>query len=190
MCNSFIPSDIISNTNRSNREGNDGPWSTFTVQVGTPAQNVRVLISTAGSATWVVVPEGCPDGGVFDCTDLRGQSFNLNASSTWKFNDYYELVLESNLDYAGTGGFGFDKVGIGWQGDGGPVLENQVVAGIAIEDFWLGSFGLTPRPTNFSNFNDPQPSFVETLKNKSMIPSLSWSYTAGAPYRKWWNFLL
>jgi len=164
-------------------EGDDGPWSTFTIQVGTPAQNVRVLISSAGSATWVVLPEGCISSGPSDCANLRGQEFNLNASSTWSFNNYYELELESNLGYAGSGEFGFDTVGIGWQGSGSPVLEHQVVAGIATSDFWLGSFGLTPRPTNFTDFNDPQPSFMETLKNQSKIPSLSWSYTAGAPYR-------
>jgi hypothetical protein len=173
-----FPSDL-------NREGNDGPWSTFTVQVGTPAQNVRVLISTAGSATWVVVPEGCVLDGPSNCADLRGQDFQRNASSTWEFNDYYELLLESNLGYTGSGGFGFDKVGLGWQGSGGPLLDHQVVAGIATEDFWLGTFGLTPRPTNFTDFNDPQPSFMETLQNKSLIPSLSWSYTAGAPYREY-----
>ena len=141
------------------------------------------MISTAGSATWVVDPQGCPIDGIPDCTKQRGQVFNSNDSTSYEFNDYFELVLETNLNYTGSGAFGFDTVGVGWQGDGGPVLEHQVVAGIATEDFWLGHFGLTPRPTNFSNFNDPQPSFMQTLKTKSMIPSLSWSYTAGAPYR-------
>ncbi len=166
------------------REGNDGPWSTFTVQVGSPAQNVRLLISTAGTATWVILPEGCPTGSRAECVNLRGQQFNWNASSSWQFNDYYDLVLQSNLGYAGSGAFGFDRVALGWQGDGGPVLDHQVVAGIATEDFWLGSFGLTPRPTNFTDFNGPQPSFLQTLQNKSEIPSLSWSYTAGASYRQ------
>lgn len=130
-----------------------------------------------------MLPEGCPVGGIADCINLRGDTFEANASSTWEFNDYYDLVLESNLDYEGSGAFGFDKIGIGWQGDGGPVLEHQVVAGIASEDFWLGTFGLTPRPTNFTDFNDPQPSYLQTLKNQSLTPSMSWSYTAGAPYR-------
>ena len=142
------------------------------------------MISTAGSATWVVLPEGCPVDGPSNCGDLRGSLFKINASSTWSFNNYYELQLESNIGYTGSGGFGFDTVGIGWQGSGGPVLEHQVVAGIATEDFWLGLFGLTPRPTNFTDFNNPQPSFMETLKNKSLIPSLSWAYTAGAQYRR------
>jgi hypothetical protein len=174
--------DIGANFNQ--REGNDGAWSTFPIQIGSPAQNARCLISTSGSATWVVVLEGCIIDGPSNCADLRGKLFNPNASSTWTFNNYYELQLESNLDYTGSGEFGFDKVGIGWQGSVAPVLKRQIVGGIATDEFWLGEFGLTPRPTNFTDFNNPQPSFVETLRNNSMIPSLSWAYTAGAPYRK------
>jgi hypothetical protein len=142
------------------------------------------LISTAGSATWVILPQGCPASYPSNCHDLRGGIFNANSSTSWTLNNYYDLGLESNLGYSGSGQFGFDKVGLGWQGSGGPILDHQVVGGIALEEFFLGTFGLTPRPTNFSDFNDPQPSFVETLKNKSIIPSLSWSYTAGAAYRK------
>jgi hypothetical protein len=142
------------------------------------------LISTAGTQTWVVLPQDCTTDAPSNCADLRGQEFSINASSTWSFNNYFDLELESNLGYVDSGEFGFDTVGLSWQGSGGPSLEHQVVAGIATSDFWLGTFGLTPRPTNFSNFNDPQSSFMETLKNKSLIPSLSWAYTAGAPYSK------
>lgn len=42
---------------------------------------------------------------------------------------------------------------------------------------------MNPRPTNFTNQNDPQQSFLQLLKNSSDIPSLSYSYNAGAPYR-------
>ncbi len=46
----------------------------------------------------------------------------------------------------------------------------------------LGVLGLGPKPTNFSDFNDPQPSFMHSLKNQSLIPSLSCGYYAGASY--------
>jgi hypothetical protein len=147
------------------------------------------LISTAGTETWVVLPQGCTTDAPSNCADLRGEVFNINGSSTWSFNNYYNLALESNLGYTGNGEFGFDTVALSWQGSGGPVLEHQIVAGIETSDFWLGTFGITPRPTNFSNFDNPQPSFLQTLKNKSMIPSLSWAYTAGAPYRKYATIL-
>jgi len=47
----------------------------------------------------------------------------------------------------------------------------------------LGIFGLGPKPTNFSDFNQPQPSYLWSLKNQSLIPSLSFGYSAGAPYQ-------
>jgi hypothetical protein len=42
----------------------------------------------------------------------------------------------------------------------------------------LGVFGLGLKPTNFSDFNSPQPSFLWSLKNQS----LSYAYAAGASY--------
>jgi hypothetical protein len=74
-------------------------------------------------------------------------------------------------------------VGLGYQGSGGPTINHSVVAGVAGTEFYLGVFALNPRPTNFTTLNDPQPSFLSLLKNQSYIPSLSYSYTAGAPYR-------
>jgi hypothetical protein len=46
----------------------------------------------------------------------------------------------------------------------------------------LGAFGLSPKPVNFSDFNDPQPSFLWSLRNHTLIPSQSYGYTAGAAY--------
>lgn len=48
----------------------------------------------------------------------------------------------------------------------------------------LGVFGLGPTPINFTDFNNPQPSYLWSLKNQSFIPSLSYGYSAGAPYRE------
>ena len=168
--------------------GNDGPWSSFTLQVGTPAQNVEVFVSTASYQTWVVVPQGCTSSDPPDCANLRGNEFVPSQSDSWKQNNVtangtFSLGIETNLGYTGNGEFGYDTVTLGWQGSGGPSLEQQIVAGIATPEFYLGIFGLNPRPTNFTNFNDPVPSYMSTLKQKSMIPSLSWSYTAGNQYR-------
>lgn len=168
--------------------GNDGPWSSFKIQVGTPAQDIEVFVSTAGYQTWVVVPQGCTASDPSNCATLRGNEFMLGQSNSWKRNNVtangtFTLGLETNLGYTGNGEFGYDTVALGWQGSGGPSLEQQIVAGIATPEFYLGIFGLNPRPTNFTNFNDPVPSYMSTLKQRSMIPSLSWSYTAGNQYR-------
>ena len=169
-------------------DGNDGPWSSFTLQVGTPAQDVKVIISTAGDQTWVVLHQGCTASDPANCGALRGGEFFPNQSTTWVLNNgsshgYFDLALKANLGYFGNGEYGYDTVTLGWQGSGGPSLQQQVVAGIATKEFYLGLFGINPSPSNFSSFNDPVPSYMTTLKDRSMIPSLSWSYTAGNQYR-------
>ncbi|KAF8862071.1 acid protease [Acephala macrosclerotiorum] len=170
-------------------DGDDGPWSTFTVQIGNPPQSVKVLISTYSHQTWAIAEEGCQSGDPTDCNKLRGGLYNYSASSSWVPNTanlttlIYGLGLESNLGYSGNGRYGFDDVTLGFQGSSGPSLKNQTVAGVATEDFFLGLFGLNPAPSNFTDFDDPIPSFMENLRKQSMIPSTSWAYFAGNQYR-------
>jgi hypothetical protein len=103
----------------------------------------------------------------------------------------FELTTyyESFLNLTGNAYYGFDTLTLGVPGANLPSLDNQIIAGIATNDYWLGYLGLSPIPFNFSSQNDatsmrdPQPSFLSNLKNQSLIPSLSWGYTAGASYR-------
>lgn len=169
-------------------DGNDGPWSSFALQVGNPAQDVKVLISTAGCQTWVVLTEGCISSDPSTCAISRGGIFHPNESTTWVANNvtskgFLTLGLELNLGYIGNGEYGYDTVALGWQGSGGPSLDQQIVAGIATKEFYLGTFGLDPRPSNFSDFDDPTSSYLSNLKQRSLIPSLTWGYTAGNQYR-------
>ncbi|KAK2628788.1 hypothetical protein QTJ16_001891 [Diplocarpon rosae] len=214
---SFAPSQVW--------EGNDGPWSTFAIRVGTPEQIFRILVSTTSQETWVPVPEGCTSSDPTDCGALRGvlafqnqpssgfqvnkvcltfgranRSINGSQSSTWIPENLYELGVGSNLNYTGNGEYGFDTVGLQLPQSGGTTLKRQIVAGnagitcvgwietdqssgIATKDFILGEFGIGPKPTNFTSFQDPQPSYMWSLKNQSMIPSISWGYSAGARYQ-------
>ena len=169
-------------------DGNDGPWSSFTVQVGTPLQDVKVLVSTASYQTLVVVPEGCTSSDPPDRASSRGGEFVSSLSSTWRANNItangtFTLELEGNLGYSGNGDYGFDTVGMSWQGSGTTSLEQQIVGKIATKQFYLGIFGLDPKPTNCSKFNNPVPSYMTTLKERNIIPSISWGYTAGNQYR-------
>lgn len=136
-------------------------------------------MSTAAFSTWVVLPQaGCDVG----CADSRGTLFNPNQSTSWRDLGLYALDLETNLDYHTNGDYGLDKVGLGLQQTLGPTLDSQVVAGFQNNAYYyLGMLGLAPFPTNVT-FNEPRPSFLATLKTKDLIPSLSWSYTAGAQY--------
>jgi hypothetical protein len=121
----------------STRDGNDGPWYSFSLQVGTPSQNVKVLISTAGTQTWVVAPDGCTPLDPSNCAISRGGEYLCNQSSTHVPNltnvssNIHNLSFESSLGYTGLGRYGFDDITLGWQGSGGPMLKNQTIAGIA-----------------------------------------------------------
>lgn len=178
-------------------DGNDGSWSTFLISIGTPAQIFRILPATNVQETLVPVPQGCLSNDPSFCGNLRGalpfegvpsSGFQVNASSTWVAQGFYSLWTERNLNYSGSGEYGFDTVALGIQGGGSALsLTGQVVAGIATTDFFLGIFGIGPKPVNFTNFTDPKPSYMKTLVDKNHIPSLSFGYTAGAPYRKYLN---
>lgn len=164
------------------RDGNDGPWSSFTLQVGTPAQNVRVFISGASPDTWVVRSDGClvSDSG---CLEGRGRTFNPNASSTWSQHGYYQLGVEQNLGVPVQGVFGNETLGLGIQGSGGPVLQDQIVAAYTSEALYVGMFGTNPAPTNFTATDQGRPSYMSSLRRQNFIPSLSFGYTAGNQYR-------
>lgn len=132
-----------------------------------------------------MVGEACRDSdNVQDCTKARGRLFTYNDSSTWQETGFYELEpwLEMRVGQEGPGYFGWDDITLGWQGDNLPTIKNQSVVGITTSDFWLGSLSLNPRPVNFTDYNNPEPSLMQVLRNKTdePIPSLSWSYTAGA----------
>jgi Eukaryotic aspartyl protease len=166
------------------RDGNDGPWSSFTIQVGSPAQAVRVLPSSSGSSLWAVVDEGCSTQDPAGCPESRGGIFNPNSSSTWAEEGLYQLPLAAEIPfgYSGNGRFGFDSVVMSYGGGEGATVNNSVVAGIATKDFYIGTIGLTPHGTNFTDFNDPKPSILKLLRDSGKIASRSWAYTAGAFY--------
>lgn len=151
---------------------------------------MRVLPSTAGQSTWVVGPQGCPPGRngtspTSPCNQSRGGLFNPAQSSSWDPLGNYSLDLEVNLGYDKTAPYGLDTVALGFSDSiGGPTIPSQVVSAIATDDFYLGIFGLGHQGTNVSNFAEPHPSFLAAMKTKGLVPSLSWAYTAGAPYRR------
>ncbi|CAG8981147.1 hypothetical protein HYALB_00005862, partial [Hymenoscyphus albidus] len=162
---------------------NGGIWSTFILNIGSPPQPSRVIISTSSSETWVVGPQGCPQKYGSNCDDNRGLLFHLENSTSWTANNNFSLFLEEKLGLEGNGQFGFDTVSLGYTGGDVVSLEQQSVVAIASPDYWFGLFGLDPEPSNFTSMNDPKPSFLGNLASRTLIPSLSWGYTAGANYR-------
>lgn len=118
-----------------------------------------------------------------NCQEMRGGVYDITKSSTWRNELQRPLDLNAQLGRVGVGQYGFDTVGLGYSNSSGTTLQNQIVAAIVSNDYWFGSLGLGFQPTNFTGYDDPQPSFTETLFNQGRISSRSWSYTAGANYR-------
>ncbi|KAI9783654.1 MAG: hypothetical protein M1839_003502 [Geoglossum umbratile] len=171
---------------RRTSEGNDGLWSSFGIQVGSPPQSVRLLPSTSGSSTWVVLPEGCISSDPPTCPEDRGFLYRRNNSATWSLQGLFQLPLytQSLLGYSGNAYFGFDNITLGWPGSGGPTLRDpQVIAGIATKGFYVGQLGLSARPVNFTDFNNPKMSLLGSLRAEDQIKGTSWGYTAGAAYK-------
>ncbi len=170
-----------------NWEGNDGEWSTFTFRVGNPPQNVNLLPSTASWQTWVVLPAGCPRRyPVPNCNSSRGGTYDNSTSTTWVEQGIYKLILHSVLfkpSLNTSAIFGFDTLGIGALSTQGPSVDHQLFGALATTDYYLGIFGLNPKPSNYSGFENPIPSFMTSLKDNGSLPSTSFGYTAGASYR-------
>ena len=179
-------------------EGNDGPWSTFIVQVGTPAQGLRVNVAINGQETQVVQTGGCSgEGEPANCANLRGNLFNLNDSTSWVSTTtvWNNTGLYYLGDFVGAllgtyvpGEYGWDSVSLSW---GSSVTVNHSIVGAYIAtDYYVGQIGISPQSTNFTTSNDnssalsdPQPSFLTLLREQNSIPSLSYSFTAGSYYR-------
>jgi len=89
--------------NISDRDGNDGAWSTFAVQIGTPPQAVRLLPSITGNAIWTVWSYACELSDLTNCPSARGDVFNISASTTWEGEGNYSLPLNPQhyLPYSG-----------------------------------------------------------------------------------------
>ena len=84
------------------------------------------------------------------------------------------------------GHFGYDTIGVpGQSGVANVSLDHQVIAGIVTNTYYLGNLGLSPQNITFGeDKSDTSPSFLSSLKNENLIPSLSFGYTAGASYSK------
>ena len=153
-----------------------------------PPQRLQVLASTETQETLLVLPAGCnaTAGDAPNCTESRGGAYNNTGSSRWVSKNYYGLELEANLGMTtnyDNGQFGYDQLSISTAHQGNVTLSEQILAGIATKDFFLGTLGLSQYPINFTNPFDSRPSLITNLKTQNSIPSLSFGYTAGASYR-------
>ncbi|KAF2432441.1 acid protease [Tothia fuscella] len=177
-------------------DGGEGNWSSFMLRLGSgpQTQNLRVLPSTSMESIWAALPMGCPTGwigGVTDCSARRGGLYNATISeATSTFTGNYSIKeLEALRNYGLDGEVAVyeDTATLNYQGTAGVSLEKQVVFGFAGWNFTLvGLLGLNPYPVNLTaegGMNYFRPSYMTSMRDKRKIPSLSYSYTAGAKYQ-------
>jgi hypothetical protein len=179
--------------------GNDGNWSTWPIQVGTPPQQFNVLPATSHGEIWVPLPEGCHSSSTANfpnassCGASRGagefdgsQSFGYqkNSSTTWSETGIYALPVQDGLfDDDQNGLYGTDIVGL--LNDTGSIeVVEQSVVGLATKDFWLGSLGVAQRAANFTVERTVVPSLLDSLKEQNTTPSASFGLDVGASYRR------
>jgi len=171
--------------------GNDGNWSTFQVNIGTPEQSFDVLPSTCNGEIWVPLPDACPSSfpacaaarGVLSSSGSTSQGFQVDESDTWSQTGIYDLLLEEALfESNDTGLYGADTVSMG---DGAKsTLENQTIAGVATPNFWLGSLGLSIQPSGFSVQSEHDLPLLSAMREMNLTPSASYGFHAGASYSK------
>lgn len=178
-------------------DGNDGKWSTFSINIGDvdsgQGQNFRVLISTSSPVTIVPgVTEWCDS----DCARTRGveiyngqQPRGIEESAQWERAGIYKMPephwwAESyRIDQSNTTGvWGVDNVGLGTTSIQSPILGEQYVVETLVEDYFMGSFGLAAGETGPSGGS--KPNFIDNFYASHQIASKSYGYTAGAHYRK------
>ena len=175
-CHAATPS-AVSVPAASDFLGFDGAWSPVSVRVGTPPQKEDLFVSTASQETWVIGPGYC--NGAKSCIDERGGVFSIDNSTTWNSQGTYNLGLDPYLGFNNSdiGIYGLDNISLSDTID----VSQQLVAVVnASTDYWLGLFGLGVKGgTNLSTANPK--SFLSTMvEDKSLIPSHSYGYTAGA----------
>ncbi|KAL9095362.1 MAG: hypothetical protein Q9165_002233 [Trypethelium subeluteriae] len=137
-------------------DGDKGSWSTFSISVGSPPQDFRLLVSTVASDTWVPIAGGCTQYDLPNCPQLRGvelfngaqtSGFESNQSSTWSLIGLYAVQTEQHLNITGNGLHGYDTVHLGSSQDTSALsVEHSVVAAIPDLDIFLGQLGLGIQP--------------------------------------------
>ncbi|KAH9208145.1 aspartic peptidase domain-containing protein, partial [Leptodontidium sp. 2 PMI_412] len=152
--------------------GIDGLWSAVSITVGSPQQDINVLVSTTSKDILVVGQDAC--GNSTTCGDSRGELFNTSASTSWQDVGSFTLI---ELGFDGNADIGFDNVEL----TNGVVASSQAIGVFNQTGYWLGILGLGVATTNLTTL-DP-PGIINNLVDGQTIPSHSYGYTAGAHYR-------
>ena len=187
----------------STRHGDDGPWSSFLIHVGSPGQDVNVLPDPYRGALVVVDPEGCPsDPRLADCVRNRGGTYKRGDSDTWNRSSRHawnpselhppsawtswtssnKTSQSDPLAQHPEGTSSTNKVGIDrvrGEADGRPwmVPEQGILSTSDLNPF-VGIFGLATNAGHKARAMSPT-SLFDNIRHQANQQSISWSYTAG-----------
>jgi hypothetical protein len=167
---------------------------------GSQRQQVRLIPAISLAETYPISTLGCQidgyKGGTKACSEKRGNLYNMNRSTTVKWIANYTVdnvgayKAYNITEQAAT--FMYDTMTIGWPDSTGSeqaTINHTLLALLVSTDFSIvGQFGLRPQPTNFSDvlgMNGGQENYFMKLHQRNLISSLSYGYTAGAYYRKY-----
>lgn len=180
-------------------DGNDGPWSTFFINIGGDGegggQTFRVHISTSSPITLVPIESGWCDE---DCSVDRGveifkgtQTLGLEEDhASWQragIYDYPEMDGWFN-ETSPKGVWGLDNVGLGQSSKDSWIVTEEYVVGSSDKNFYMGYFGLAAGPISPGAGIDSINPFLTKLTRTDTIPSISYGYTAGASYSEYQPF--
>lgn len=175
-------------------DGDDGGWSTFLFNIGDDGsgrlgQNFKALVSTSRSVTLLplqanwCVPMSCPQlRGILPYDGRQSQGYQRNLSHQAQDLGLFSLENQpSSGEPSANGQYSLDSIGTGLASPESPVLVHQLIAGHVAKVPFLTSVGLSTDLLDLGS-GGIRP-YLTNLNSSRAIPSLSYSYTAGARYR-------
>ncbi|KAH5696842.1 hypothetical protein HBI44_101680 [Parastagonospora nodorum] len=186
-------------------DGDDGKWSTFTVNIAGDGegkgQNFKVLISTSSPIT--LIPSRTDWCSTDDCAKRRGildvgsRGLDTSSSSPYSTVGLYSLPLKDTYGWSESllspkwnettnASWGTTTVGLGTASKQSLTIQGQYVATYVFKDFFLGSIGLAVGA--ISPVGATRKTFLSGLAAAmDKVPSSSYGFTAGASYRNGGN---
>ena len=179
--------------------------SSFSVQVGDPPTELRLLPSTSLAQTLVVGPGGCPpnfnnytfqsglsgnEANPKGCSTSRGELFDRRKDqSAATVAGMGNPKVYNLIDYQTVGNYGYNFSAYGYRSNIWPQRSSNKGIQAPIAEFndinytWLGLLSIDVRPANYTgedNVTVQIPSLLESLASSGNIPSRSWGYHAGS----------